>query len=191
MKVPRSLLPPPPKQKSKWEDIALKSGIAPSVKRSRKVYAESTGDWKHLTGSLSNKANIGPESWPIVEKKKNDDPSQDPWEQLREEKKAWTGKNTVSQMKNAERAGTLDRGRANRLMKHNACLEKQRLANKEKLQKQGVAASSGVPMDGQGGRYDALGGKTAREACRRRHLPLRRLRSRWRCLGRFDCLREG
>jgi hypothetical protein len=126
---------------------------------------------------LSNKANIGPESWPIVEKKKNDDPSQDPWEQLREEKKAWTGKNTVSQMKNAERAGTLDWGRANRLMKHNACLEKQRLANKEKLQKQGVAASSGVPMDGQGGRYDALGGKTAREACRQRHLPLRRLRS--------------
>ncbi len=46
------------------------------------------------------------------------------------------GKNAVSQMKNADRAGTLDRGSANRLMQYNACLEKQRLANKEKLQKQ-------------------------------------------------------
>lgn len=78
--VPKSLLPPPPKQKSKWEDIALESGIAPSAKRSRKVYAKSTGEWKHLTGSLSNKANVGLESWPIIEKKKNNDPTQDLWE---------------------------------------------------------------------------------------------------------------
>ena len=84
--------PPPPKQKSKWDEFALKRGIAPHEKRSRKVYDESTGEWRHLTGSSSNRANAGPESWPIIEVKKNDDPNRDPWEKLREEKKARVGK---------------------------------------------------------------------------------------------------
>ena len=86
-KLPRMLPPPPPKQLTKWEQFALQRGIAPKGKQSRKVFDEATGEWKHLTGSLDNKANAGPESWPIIEVKKNDDPMQDPWERLREEKK--------------------------------------------------------------------------------------------------------
>jgi len=39
-----------------------------------------TGKWNHLTDSLETKANAGPESCPIMEAKKNDDPMADPWE---------------------------------------------------------------------------------------------------------------
>ena len=108
-RLPRMLPPPPPKQLTKWEEFAAKRGIAPKGKRSRKVFDESTGEWKHLTGSLDNKANAGPESWPIIEVKKNDDPMQDPWERLREEKKGRINKNTEARMRNAERSGNLEK----------------------------------------------------------------------------------
>jgi regulator of ribosome biosynthesis len=188
-KLPRSLPPPPPKQKSKWEEFAAKRGIAPQTKRSRKVYDESTGEWKHLTGSLSNKANAGPESWPIIEVKKNDDPNQDPWERLREEKKARTGKNTVSRMKNAERAGMLEHGSANRLMKDTARLVKQRAASKEKLQKQGLVAPAGLPLDmAKGGKDDTTMAKRGKPSTT---LALKATQISTASLGRFDKLREG
>lgn len=188
-KLPRSLPPPPPKQKSKWEEFAAKRGIAPQTKRSRKVYDESTGEWKHLTGSLSNKANAGPESWPIIEVKKNDDPNQDPWERLREEKKARTGKNTVSRMKNAERAGMLEHGSASRLIKDTARLVKQRAASKEKLQKQGLVAPAGLPMDmAKGGKDDTTMAKRGKPSTT---LALKATQISTASLGRFDKLREG
>ena len=61
---------------TKWEQFARERGIGPKSKRSRKVLDEATGEWKYLTGSVENKANAGPESWPIIEVKKNDDPMQ-------------------------------------------------------------------------------------------------------------------
>jgi len=132
---------------TKWEQFAQQRGIAPKSKRSRKVFDEATGEWKHLTGSLENKANAGPESWPIIEVKKNDDPMQDPWEKLREEKKSRVNKNVEARMRNAERAGTLERGSANKLVKSNKRLEKQRDIAREKDRKRGLVAPVGVPMD--------------------------------------------
>lgn len=159
------------------------------------MYDESTGEWKHLTGSLSNKANAGPESWPIIEVKKNDDPNRDPWEKLREEKKARVGKNTVGRMRNAERAGTLEKGSANRLAKDNARLEKQRAMMREKDRKRGLVAPAGVPMDmakksgGEDG--GAGGGGAVRRGKPSTTLALRATQVSTASLGRFDRLREG
>ena len=191
--------PPPPKQPSKWEQFALKRGIAPQSKRSRKVYDESTGEWKHLTGSAANRANSGPESWPIIEVKKNDDPKRDPWEKLREEKKARVGKNTVGRMKNAERAGVLEKGSANRLVKDNARLEKQRSIMREKDRKRGLVAPPGVPTDMAKGRVGGVGGDggdVGMTAVVRRGKPsttlaLKATQVSTASLGRFDRLREG
>ena len=195
--------PPPPKQKSKWDEFALKRGIAPHEKRSRKVYDESTGEWRHLTGSSSNRANAGPESWPIIEVKKNDDPNRDPWEKLREEKKARVGKNTVGRMRNAERAGSLERGSANRLVKDNARLEKQRDMMREKDRKRGLAAPAGVPTDmmarkgkkggGAGGGEDVGGGGAGivRRGKPSTTLALKATQVSTASLGKFDRLREG
>eukprot|EP00584_Thalassiosira_punctigera_P007827 CAMPEP_0172533930 /NCGR_PEP_ID=MMETSP1067-20121228/6474_1 /TAXON_ID=265564 ORGANISM="Thalassiosira punctigera, Strain Tpunct2005C2" /NCGR_SAMPLE_ID=MMETSP1067 /ASSEMBLY_ACC=CAM_ASM_000444 /LENGTH=473 /DNA_ID=CAMNT_0013318651 /DNA_START=52 /DNA_END=1473 /DNA_ORIENTATION=- len=181
-KLPRSLPPPPPKQLSKWEQFALQRGIAPKSKRSRKVFDESTGEWKHLTGSLQNKANAGPESWPIMEVKKNDDPMADPWERLREEKKGRVNKNVEARMRNAERAGTLERGGANKLSKNNKRLEKQREVARERERRQGLVAPVGVPLDVKS---DQRRGKPSTQ------LALRATQVSTASLGKFDKQREG
>lgn len=174
--------PPPPKKKSKWEEFALQRGIAPKSKRSRKVYDESTGEWKHLTGSLTNKANAGPESWPIIEVKKNDDPMQDPWKKLREEKKGRVNKNVEARMRNAEQAGMLERGSANKFSKNNDRLAKQRTLAKEKDRQRGLVVPVGVPVD--------VKSKTQRGKPSTQ-LALKATQVSTASLGRFDKQREG
>mmetsp|Transcript_25316 Transcript_25316/g.52932 ORF Transcript_25316/g.52932 Transcript_25316/m.52932 type:complete len:478 (-) Transcript_25316:171-1604(-) len=181
-KLPRALPPPPPKQLSKWEEFALQRGIAPKSKRSRKVFDESTGEWKHLTGSLETKANAGPESWPIMEVKKNDDPMADPWEKLREEKKGRVDKNVEARMRNAERTGVLDRGSANKFGKNAQRLAKQRDIAKEKERKRGLVAPVGVPLDVKRGEQR---GKPSTQ------LALRATQVSTASLGKFDKQREG
>ncbi|KAL7461101.1 hypothetical protein ACHAXS_001534 [Conticribra weissflogii] len=181
-KLPRSLPPPPPKQLTKWEQFALQRGIAPKSKRSRKQFDEATGEWKHLTGSLSNKANAGPESWPILEVKKNDDPYADPWEKLREEKKGRVEKNVEARMRNAERAGLLEKGSANRHVKSLKKMEKQREVQREHERKNGLVAPVGVPTDLTQG---AKRGKPSTQ------LALRATQVSTASLGKFDKMREG
>ncbi|KAL9182990.1 hypothetical protein ACHAXT_004269 [Thalassiosira profunda] len=181
-KLPRALPPPPPKQPTKWEQFALQRGIAPKAKRSRKAFDEATGEWKHLTGSLQSKANAGPEAWPILEVKKNDDPMADPWEKLREEKKGRARKNAEARMRNAERAGTLERGSANRMAKGAKRAEAQRALARERERASGLAAPAGVPVDVRGG---AKRGKPSTQ------LALKATQVSTASLGRFDRQREG
>ena len=168
---------------SKWEQFAKERGIAPKAKTSRKVYDESTGEWKHLTGSLQNKANAGPESWPIIEVKKNDDPMANPWEKLRDEKKSRVSKNVEARVRNAERSGVLDRGSANKLVKNNKRLEKQRDIAREKDMKRGLEAPVGVPTDLKS--RDAKRGKPSTA------LALKATQVSTASLGKFDKQREG
>eukprot|EP00984_Skeletonema_dohrnii_P017630 scaffold8077_cov98-Skeletonema_dohrnii-CCMP3373.AAC.3 len=184
-RLPRMLPPPPPKQLTKWEQFALQRGIAPKGKQSRKVFDEATGEWKHLTGSLDNKANAGPESWPIIEVKKNDDPMQDPWEKLREEKKSRVGKNTESRMRNAERAGNLEKGTANRMMKNVKKQEKQKVLMRQKEREMGLVAPVGVPVDMRSGGEKAQRGKPSTQ------LALKATQTSTASLGRFDKQIEG
>jgi len=183
LKLPRALPPPAQKQLTKWEQFALQRGISPKSKRSRKQFDEATGTWKHLTGSLQNKANAGPETWPIIEVKKNDDPNQDPWEKLREEKKSRVNKNVGSRMRNAERGGLLEKGSANKMAKGLKKMEKQRELSREKERKKGLVAPVGVPVDMKS--HDAKRGKPATQ------LALKATQVSTASLGKFDKLREG
>ena len=191
-KLPRMLPPPPPKQLTKWEQFALQRGIAPKEKQSRKVFDEATGEWKHLTGSLDNKANVGPESWPIIEVKKNDDPMQDPWEKLREEKKNRVGKNTESRMRNAERAGNLEKGTSNRMMKNMKKQEKQKVLMRQKEREAGLVAPIGVPVDMKSGGGGSGGGERAPQRGKpSTQLALKATQLSTASLGRFDKQIEG
>lgn len=176
--------PPPQKQLTKWEKFALERGISPKSKKSRKQFDEATGEWKHLTGSLQNKANAGPESWPILEVKKNDDPNQDPWEKLREEKMARTNKNTTNRMKNAESAGLLEKGSANRMTKQLKKMEKQRTLSREHERQQGIIAPAGVPVD----MMKSTDGKRGKPSIQ---LALKATQVSTASLGKFDKMREG
>lgn len=181
-KLPRALPPPPPKQMTKWEQFARERGIGPKSKRSRKVFDEATGEWKYLTGSVENKANAGPESWPIIEVKKNDDPMQDPWERLREEKKTRVGKNTEARMRNAERSGQLTKGSANKMVKNQKRLEKQRELTRETERKNGITAPAGVPTDF---------GTNQKRGKNSTQLALKATQTSTASLGRFDKMLEG
>lgn len=108
--------PPPPKQETKWEKFAKERGIGINQeKRSRKVWDEASGTWMYRHGY--QKANSDAAEWPIMEVKRNDDPYADPWEKIRDAKKARVEKNTQNRMKNQEKAGQLPKGDARRVMK--------------------------------------------------------------------------
>jgi len=106
-------------------------------------------------------------------------------------------------MRNAERAGSLERGSANRLVKDNARLEKQRDMMREKDRKRGLTAPAGVPTDmagrgkkgGMGGGGEDVGGGGGAGIVRRGKpsttLALKATQVSTASLGRFDRLREG
>jgi hypothetical protein len=62
-------------------------------------------------------ANRKDNEWPIMEVGATDDPFEDPWEKHRELKREKVEKNTTNRLKNEERAGNLNKGTTNRIMK--------------------------------------------------------------------------
>jgi len=116
-KTPRELPPPAPKVTTKWEKFAKDRGIVSKEKQSRKVWDEATQSWAHLTGYQKSSDANDPESWPIVEVKRNEDPYEDPWQRARDAKKERVEKNVITRMRNEERAGNLNKGTTTRTMK--------------------------------------------------------------------------
>jgi regulator of ribosome biosynthesis len=105
------------KKETKWEKFAREKGIATNKeKRSRKVWDDATGTWLFRHGY--QKANDKSKEWPIMEVKDTENPYDDPWERIREEKNARVGKNKEQRMKNEERSGNLPKGSTNRLLKN-------------------------------------------------------------------------
>ena len=143
--LPRALPPPPPKAPTKWELFAQQRGIAPKSKRSRKEFDPATGTWKHITG-YDTRSDNDPASWPILEVKRNDDPNADPWEKLKEEKQKKRDKNTVNRVRNAERAGLLEKGAGRQLAKQLQGMEAQRKVSREK-ERENAILPTGVPVD--------------------------------------------
>jgi regulator of ribosome biosynthesis len=127
------------------------------------------------------KANKKDKEWPIVEVGANDDPYDDPWEKMREAKRARVEKNITSRMKNEERAGNLAKGATNRVMKGR---EKAYKAGKEGGKKD-KETPVGVPVDlkGEDGKIK-LRGKTSTMAA------LSAVQRSTASLGRFDKMRE-
>ncbi len=140
---------PPPAQKAetRWEKFAKERGIAPKEKRSRKVWDEATGEWAYRTGYQKASSENDPMSWPIMEVKKNDDPFEDPWERARDAKKDRVNKNTQNKMRNAEKAGEVDRGTTRRIMKAKAKERADGRAGGKLDMKNFSNVPSGIPMD--------------------------------------------
>lgn len=135
------------------------------------------------------KANKKDKEWPIMEVGANDDPFDDPWEKLRDAKKARVDKNVESRMKNEERAGNLAKGATNRVMKGK---EKAYKAGKEggRMDTTDTAVlPTGVPVDLTNGNTAAtatkLRGKSSTVAA------LKAVQQSTASLGKFDKMREG
>jgi regulator of ribosome biosynthesis len=187
--------PPPPKQETKWEKFAKAKGISLNKeKRSRKVFDEATQTWMYRHGY--EKANKKDKEWPIMEVGANDDPYQDPWEKLREAKKARVDKNVASRLKNEERAGNLAKGATNRVMKgkekaYQAGKENGRMdrhTNDTNNKKSNNTLPTGVPVDLKDGNSAAeskLRGKTSTIAA------LTAVQRSTASLGKFDKMRDG
>jgi regulator of ribosome biosynthesis len=114
----------------------------------------------------------------------NDDPYADPWEKLRDAKKARTEKNLENHMKNQESVGQLAKGTTNRILK-----------SRDKTRQAGKAGGNadrdnvlpvGVPVDlkGEAGQLK-LRGKASTTAA------LEAVQRSTASLGKFDKVREG
>lgn len=114
----------------------------------------------------------------------NDDPYEDPWEKLRDSKRARTEKNLENRMKNQERVGNLAKGTTNRVLKSR---EKSRTAGKlgSNADRDNVPPT-GVPVDlkGEGGTAK-LRGKASTVAA------LEAVQRSTASLGKFDKVLEG
>jgi regulator of ribosome biosynthesis len=122
-----------------------------------------------------------------MEVKDNEDPFADPWERLRDAKRARTDKNLESQLRNQERAGLLPKGATNKTMK-----------SREKIRKAGKAGGNadrdsvpvGVPVDIK----SRKGSEPIKSISRGRDNTQKALLATQRStasLGKFDAVREG
>jgi hypothetical protein len=94
-------------------------------------------------------------------------------------------------MKNAESAGLLEKGSANRMVKQHKKMEKQRTLSREHERQAGIAAPAGVPIEmmksttGTGTTSTKLRGKQSIQ------LALQATQVSTASLGKFDKMREG
>lgn len=183
---------PPPKKETKWEKFAKEKGIPTNKeKRSRQVWDEATGTWMFRHGY--QKANDDTKEWPIMEVKHDENPFDDPWDRVRETKRARVDKNRDQRMKNEERAGSLPKGTTNRLMKN---AEHRRNAGKlGGLMDRNDVPPVGVPVDlGPSNIAREMKGAMVSGAKRGKESTVKALLATQRStasLGKFDKMREG
>lgn len=123
-----------------------------------------------------------PESWPIMEVKKNDDPFENPWQRARDAKKERVEKNIMNRMKNAEMGGVLERGTARRVLKaKKEAREKGRAGGNMDL-KNFTTSPAGIPMD-------LVEGKQRGKSLTK--LALMATQTSTASMGKFDKMREG
>lgn len=144
------------------------------------MWDEATGEWGHRTGYQKASSPNDPMSWPIMEVKKNDDPFEDPWERARDAKKDRVNKNTLNKMRNAEKAGELDRGTTRRVMKAKAKDREDGRAGGSLGMKHFENIPSGIPVD----MADQQRGKTKTK------LALLATQRSTASMGKFDQMRE-
>lgn len=181
IKIPRSLPPPAPKEPTRWEKFAQERGILPKSKKSRKVWDEGTQSWQHLTGYNASSSS-DPQSWPIMEVKKNDDPFEDPWQRARDEKKDKNDKQAASRMRNLERAGLLEKGTATRTFKAKKAAREAGREGGSKDMQNFSTTPSGIPKDLQNGQ------QRGKELTKLALLATQRSTA---SMGKFDQMREG
>jgi regulator of ribosome biosynthesis len=127
-----------------------------------------------------------------MEVKDGEDPFADPWEKIRDGKRARVEKNLESRMRNQERAGVLPKGTATRTLKSKGrTREKGKMGgNADRDNVKSNAAPPGIPVDLSASKRDApmtsqLRGKDSISAA------LTKTAVSTASLGRFDRLRDG
>jgi regulator of ribosome biosynthesis len=146
-------------------------------KRSRKVWDEASGGWLYRHGM--EKANSTGKEWPIMEVGAKDNPFEDPWEKMRDEKRVKTEKNLENQMHNQERGGVLSKGTTNRVLK-----SREKSRNDGKMggnMDRDKPLPAGVPVDLNAKKRGKLSTVAALEAVQRSTASI----------GKFDKMREG
>ncbi len=144
------------------------------------MWDEATGEWAYRTGYQKASTPNDPLSWPIMEVKKNDDPFEDPWMRARDAKKDRVDKNTLSRLKNAERAGEVERGTTRRVMKAKK-QEREQGRSGGNLDMKNFKMPAGVPLDMAGKQRGKALTKAALLATQRSTASM----------GKFDQMREG
>lgn len=186
--LPREMPPPPLKAETRWEKFAKERGIAPKGKRSRKVFDETVGEWRYLTGRQKAGGSASDE-WPIMEVGGNDDPYADPWEKKRDERRAKVEKNLENRLRNREKAGLLPKGTASRTVKSRAAaVTRGKEGNAKDVIE--VRPTHGVPVDLRPNKRSDAAAPRQRGA----ELTTGALRAAQRStasLGTFDRVREG
>jgi len=180
IKTPRALPPPVPKGESRWDKFAKERGMAPNRKRERKVFDEATGEWMYRHGY--QRANKGPQEWPIMEVKRGADPFEDPWQAARDAKKARLDKNLKSRLRNEEDRGAVPRGTTRAAFK-------QKARSREEGRSENIPA--GLPVDLTTGKFT---GEIRNSVRRGKELTQGALLATQRStasLGKFDKMREG
>jgi regulator of ribosome biosynthesis len=186
--VPHLLQPPPEaKKETKWEKFARERGLPLNKeKRSQKVFDEESGTWMFRHGY--QKANNESKEWPIMEVKGGADPFADPWEKKRDEKRTRVEKNVEQRMRNEERAGNLEKGTTNKVLKSR---ERSRKAGKEGGNAdRDQPLPAGLPVDIKNRKSD----DATTHSQRGKISTLAALKATQRStasLGKFDKMREG
>lgn len=123
-----------------------------------------------------------------MEVKGNDDPYADPWEKLRDAKRAREEKNMENRMRNQEHAGQLPKGTATRAMKNLASSRKAGKVGGDR-DRDGVLPS-GVPVDLKAGKASGAiaSKKRGKESTMAALVASQRSTA---SLGKFDRVREG
>lgn len=101
MRLPREKPVPEPKPMTRWEKFAKEKGIQ-KKKRERMVFDDDQQQWAPRYGYKRAKA--GDIDMPVLEVKPGQDPFADPWDRLRDEKKARIDRNKERQQNNKLRA---------------------------------------------------------------------------------------
>jgi len=107
--MPREKPLPKKKEMTKWEAFAQTKGINAKKKKSRMVWDEKTKSWKprwgYMRAAKASEINKNGESkdW-VREIKPGQDPTEDPWQKEKQDKKERVAKNEHARLKNLARA---------------------------------------------------------------------------------------
>eukprot|EP00456_Euglypha_rotunda_P074993 TRINITY_DN6905_c0_g1_i3.p1 TRINITY_DN6905_c0_g1~~TRINITY_DN6905_c0_g1_i3.p1 ORF type:complete len:376 (-),score=71.50 TRINITY_DN6905_c0_g1_i3:22-1149(-) len=110
--IPREKPLPKGKPKTKWEEFAATKGIK-KRKKSAMEFDEATGEYKRRYGYQRANDPTKQNEW-LIEAKAGDKMGEDPWAQLKKERKERVAANKAKQLKNLKRAegprlpGTID-----------------------------------------------------------------------------------
>ena len=118
----------------------------------------------------------------------NDDPYADPWEKMREEKRARVDRNVERRMKNEERAGNLSKGATNRTMK---AKKKAYEIGKEAGRKDSQSVPIGLPVDLMNSNDPRKAVDNKLRGKRSTLAALSAVQASTASLGKFDRMREG